>query len=287
MFILHTFFKLQNLYSMFPDITVTKKFISLGCICCLALMITSCSVDQNNSPDHQKETERLGPILEHWAEIYTDKVGQDYQAIVNFSCLESDTAFHLVFREKEYNLYQGLHPDAPYTLKSTLAHYNRIYRKELTGFTSLGREDMSDTTPLDVEFHQPLNSELMNDFLHFVQRFFNPSPHDKVTLSEEQSRVVHGGNAIPLFYQQTDEVGVRSAWYQIHPGQQVNEPGDTNPFPQYFIITEGKGLAKIGADTLRVSANEAYYIAPGLDHVFWTDQETPMEMIFLAWGKGA
>jgi hypothetical protein len=45
-------------------------------------------------------------------------------------------------------------------------------------------------------------------------------------LSKEKSRIVHGGHAIPLFYQKTDKMGVRSAWYQINKGQQVNEPGD-------------------------------------------------------------
>ncbi len=272
---------------MFTNFKMTRQFASLGCILCLTLMILSCSVDRGENAGQDKDTESLEAILEHWAGSFIDKVNKDYQAAVNFTCTEKDTEFHLLFSGKEYSLYEGLHPDAPYTLKATLAHYNRIYRGELTGFTSLGREDISDTTPLDVEFHQPMDAQLMNDFLFFVQRFFNPSPHDKVVLAEAHSRVVHGGNAIPLFYQQTDEVGVRSAWYQIHPGQRVNEPGDTNPFPQYFIITRGEGFARIGNDTLQVKANEAYYIAPGLDHVFWTDEDNPMEMIFLAWGKGA
>jgi len=146
---------------------------------------------------------------------------------------------------------------------------------------------MSDSTPLDFDFHKPVTDNPMNDFMFFVQRFFNPSPNDKVVLSKEKSRIVHGGHAIPLFYQKTDKMGVRSAWYQINKGQQVNEPDETNPFPQYFIITKGMGFARIGKDTLRVKENEAYYIAPEHDHVFWTDSEKPMEMIFLAWGEGA
>lgn len=67
----------------------------------------------------------------------------------------------------------------------------------------------------------------------------------------------------------------------------VNEPGDTNPFPQYFVITRGRGFAKLGRDTLTVKENEAYFVATGSDHVFWTESTEPMEMLFLAWGGGA
>ena len=74
---------------------------------------------------------------------------------------------------------------------------------------------------------------------------------------------------------------------KINKGQRINEPGDNNPFPQYFIITQGQGYAKIGSDTIQIKANEAYYVALGLDHIFWNESETPIELIFLAWGKGA
>lgn len=127
----------------------------------------------------------------------------------------------------------------------------------------------------------------MNDLLFFIQRFFNSSAHDKVILREEHSRMVHGAHAIPLFYQQSDDIGVRSAWYQINKGEKINEPGDTNPFPQYFIVINGKGFAKIGLDTVSIKKNESYYVAPGQDHIFWNESEEPIELIFLAFGKGA
>lgn len=80
---------------------------------------------------------------------------------------------------------------------------------------------------------------------------------------------------------------MRSAWYRVNRGQQVNEPGDTNPFPQYLIITRGKGFAGIGNDTLKIRENEAYYIEPGSDHVFWTESDEPMERSSSPGGEGA
>jgi mannose-6-phosphate isomerase-like protein (cupin superfamily) len=218
---------------------------------------------------------------------FIQKIDTGYQVIVNFNLADSHRACHIIIDNKQFQVVDSLHPDANFTFKSSLEHYNKIYRGEITGFTSMGRANMSDSTPLDFDFHKPVTDNPTNDLLFFVQRFFNPAPNDKVELSKEHSRIVHGGHAIPLFYQKTNKVGVRSAWYQINKGQHVNEPGDTNPFPQYFIITKGMGLAKIGNDTLQVKENEAYSIAPGLDHVFWTKSEEPMEMIFLAWGEGA
>ncbi|MEA1886138.1 MAG: hypothetical protein U9N72_02880 [Bacteroidota bacterium] len=145
---------------------------------------------------------------------------------------------------------------------------------------------MSDPTPLSADFHRSVTGNMMNDLMFFIQRFFNTSPYDKLELTKEHSRIVHGGHAIPIFYRTSDEIGVRSAWYQVNKGQQVNEPGDTNPFPQYFIVIRGNGFALIGNDTVRIKENEAYYIEPGSNHVFWTESEDPMEMIFLAWERG-
>ena len=247
----------------------------------------SCDNDQSRQSNEVKHEKRLDEILTFLANQFIDKIDKDYHAIVNFTLTDFDIAHHVIISNKQIQVSDSLHADANITFKSSLEHYNKIYRGEITGFTSMGRAKMSDSTPLDFELHKPVTDIPMNDLLFFVQRFFNPSPIDKVILSKENSRIVHGGHAIPLFYQMTDEMGVRSAWYQINKGQQVNEPGDTNPFPQYFIIIKGMGFAKIGQDTLRVKENEAYYIAPGHDHVFWTDSEKPMEMIFLAWGEGA
>jgi mannose-6-phosphate isomerase-like protein (cupin superfamily) len=86
-----------------------------------------------------------------------------------------------------------------------------------------------------------------------------------------------------LFY----HPGFRSAWYLIKKGERLNEPGDTNPFPQGFIFISGEGFAKIGEETVPVRAGEAYYIPPGSDHVVWTESDQPLELIFLAWGEGA
>ena len=264
-----------------------RKFEGIALFLLIIFTHVSCKNEQSSQSKEVKQDINLNEVLTSLGSLFVKKIDKEYQAIVNFTITDSENSKHIIISDGQFQVYDSLNAGANFTFKSSLEHYKKIIRGEITGFTSMGRANMSDSTPLDFEFHKPVTDNPMNDLLFFVQRFFNPSPNDKVILSKENSRIVHGGHAIPLFYQMTDQIGVRSAWYQIEKGQQVNEPGDTNPFPQYFIMIKGMGFARIGQDTLRVKENEAYYIAPGLDHIFWTDSERPMEMIFLAWGEGA
>lgn len=255
---------------------------------CLSLL--SCSQDQSNlnSPITKTNLD-FRTILNGWGNTFLGKVENTYNVIVNFQLTDKELGYHLIISDLKYSIEEGVSDSANFTFKASLAHYNKMYRGEMTALTSMGQATGLDSIPLEPDIHKPIadDGNVINDCLFFSQRFFNTSPFDKIILREENSRVIHGGHAIPIFYQKTDEIGVRSAWYQINKGEQVNEAGDTNPFPQYFIITRGNGFVKIGKDTVAVKANEAYFVAPGNDHVFWNESDEPLEMIFLAYGKGA
>jgi hypothetical protein len=73
---------------------------------------------------------------------------------------------------KAVSVYHSLHADANFTFKASLDHYNKIYRGEITGFTSIGRANMSDSTPLDFDFHNPVTDNPMNDLLFFCSTIF-------------------------------------------------------------------------------------------------------------------
>jgi mannose-6-phosphate isomerase-like protein (cupin superfamily) len=151
--------------------------------------------------------------------------------------------------------------------------------------TAAGKAQASDAAPLDFRLGEEieLTPVLKTQLFHFIQSFFNRSIPERTFLGEEYARKVHGGNAVPLYY----HPGFRSAWYLLKKGEQLNEPGDTDTFPQAFIFTAGEGHAKIGDESIAVQAGEAYYIPPGSDHVVWTESDEPLELIYLAWGDGA
>jgi mannose-6-phosphate isomerase-like protein (cupin superfamily) len=125
--------------------------------------------------------------------------------------------------------------------------------------------------------------EVKTQLYTFLQHFFNLTNPEKALLGEQHSRLVHGAHVVALYY----APGFRSAWYMVKKGERLNEPGDTNPFPQAFIIVEGEGFAKIGDSTVTVKAGESYYIPPDSDHVLWTDRDEHLVLIWLAWGEGA
>jgi mannose-6-phosphate isomerase-like protein (cupin superfamily) len=160
-----------------------------------------------------------------------------------------------------------------------------IYEGQITGLTAASRENLSDPAPLDFALPegQPLTEDLMARMLRFIQDFFNPTLPEQVPLAKAHARLVHGAFAIPMFY----GPGFRSAWYRVEKGQQLNQAGDTNPFHQAFIIIEGNGYAKIGEITTPIHPGLALHIPPDSEHIVWTEADTPLTLIFLAWGPGA
>jgi mannose-6-phosphate isomerase-like protein (cupin superfamily) len=256
----------------------------------LILLIIGCSKNSNNEIIEIKTeipTFELDYMVKKWSESFVEKIDSTYEATINFYLADSSEACHVLFSSNEFELVKGSTDSYNLSFSSTKDHFNKIFRGEMTAMTSMGQATSSDPIPLNFDIQKAISDNATNDFLFIAQRFFNNTPYDLVKLGPEHARIVHGGLAIPIFYQRTDGIGVRSAWYQINKGEQVNEPGDTNSFPQYFIITQGQGYAKIGNDTINVKENEAYFIPPNSDHVFWNEREEPIIYIFLAWGKGA
>lgn len=172
-----------------------------------------------------------------------------------------------------------------FTIKLSWEALSRIHAGDLTAFTAAAKASGEDTAPLEFESHQGAATlrDPKGTILGFLQHFFALGRPERILLGEEHSRVIHGAHAIPLYYAS----GFRSAWYRINDGEHLNEPGDTNPFPQAFIIISGRGTAKIGESEVEVKAGESYYIPPGADHVLTPAEGEWLELIWLAWGEGA
>lgn len=226
-------------------------------------------------------------MLAHMTDVYNLKTSPEEKLKIQFQIKpENETWFLDTDPEEPSVLVNSLpsgEPQIIFTLNEDTLE--QIYSGEITGFTAIGRENLSDKTPLDFELgpNTQMNPELLNQFYRFIQHFFNPTHPEKIIMGKAHCRLVHGAWALPMFY----HTGFRSGWYQIEKGQTLNEPGDTNPFPQAFIIINGSGYAKLGENVVEVSAGEAYFIPPGSDHVVWTEKEIPLSLIYLAWGDKA
>jgi mannose-6-phosphate isomerase-like protein (cupin superfamily) len=222
-------------------------------------------------------------ILSEMTKKFSKKINDEFKLKVQFYIKDSDENFYLIIKDGKTNLEKKENTRADAKFFTTTQTLEDIYTGKMTAFTAAGKAHISDEAPLDFKFASDFKPENLKDAYYFLIHFFNRHEPEKISLGEKHSRVIHGAHAIPLYYYP----GFRSAWYQINKEQKMNEPGDTNPFPQAVIIIEGEGKAKIGDKKITIKANESYFIPPNSDHVFWTEKEQSLVLIWLAWGEGA
>lgn len=167
--------------------------------------------------------------------------------------------------------------------KTDMATFKALASGEREAFTAAAKGDVRDGAPLEWEMKRPLDKGTLDTLYLFLMHFFQTGPVRAVRMDPAHARMVHGAAAIPLFY----KTGMRSAYYVITKDNQLNEVGDTNPFDQAFIVIRGSGKAKLGGETVTLHDHVAYHVPKDSDHVVWTESDTPLEIIWLAWGEGA
>ncbi|MEM8771087.1 MAG: cupin domain-containing protein [Pseudomonadota bacterium] len=169
------------------------------------------------------------------------------------------------------------------TDRQTLA---KIDAGALHGLTAMAQTRADDPAPMTLEFMEgfvPANqSSFQSTFLSIAFHFWTRETPEVVKLDESASRIVHGANAIAIFY----DPELHSAWYHVKRGQHVNaEPKDqTNAHPSLFVFTKGIGNSRIDGTEHIVSAGDAIHVPAGTPHEFWNSNDLPLEFIILMWG---
>ncbi len=222
-------------------------------------------------------------MLETMASSFQRQIDKDYSCNIQLHIEDTKELYSIKVEKGEVQVTKRPISHVNGELTTTSGILNNIFSGKMTAFTAASKEHVSDSAPLDWKLTSGYSPETVADLYFFLMHFFNTTNPEKIKLGEEYSRLVHGGHAIPLYY----HPGFRSAWYMIKKGEKLNEQGDTNPFPQAMVIIKGRGLAKIGEQTVQITSNESYYIPPHADHVIWTESEGPLVLIWLAWGEGA
>jgi mannose-6-phosphate isomerase-like protein (cupin superfamily) len=225
-------------------------------------------------------------ILRAMAKAYDGKTRPREPIAVSFDIDDGAEVSHLVLRPGEAaRIESGNCADSAFTIVTTTEILRKMAEGRLSPLTAMARETLHQPAPLDVRLPAgvSLSPELYHRIVRFAQRFFNPLPGERIRIEESASRVVHGGHVVALFA----DVGFRSAWYLLRPGDRLNGPGDTNPFPQAFVIVSGSGTAQIGDVAHRLQANEAYYVPPGTQHTVRPSPDEELTLVWMAWGEGA
>ena len=232
------------------------------------------------------DSRNVGEMLEVMAESFERKAPEDLSLVVQFDIGPGQELWYVVVENgRHVKVGAGRHNGAQFTFVTDVNTLGLIYAGKMSALTAAGKARGSDTAPLELTIAEgvELVGKVRKALFAFLQSFFNTSIPERTLLAEEHSRFIHGGHSIPLYYYP----GFRSAWYLLKRGERLNEPGDTDPFPQALIIIEGEGFAKIGREEIRVKAGESYYIPPGSEHMVWSGSGRPLILIWLAWGEGA
>lgn len=166
--------------------------------------------------------------------------------------------------------------------------FARIAAGDLAGLTSMAQARSSDPTPmtLDVVHDLEFNDETLETFMSVLFHFFTTGQPEIIPLGSAHARVVHGGNALPIYY----APHLRTSWYAIAPGQHINEdPIDqVNDFASIFImIKAGSAKARLGGAETPLRDNTAIFVPPGMTHEFWNDGEEDAQIILLMFGENA
>jgi len=252
----------------------------------MVILLLTCTCPVEGQPHREDEAATVEKMLHDFIEEYRGLGTDTCVYVVQLDIRPEGQSWHLmVHPEGKINLAAGPNDQAAFILATDMRTLLDIYDGKMTAYTAAAQATGLDTVPLQVQTTE-VAVALGNPrqaLLGFIQDFFNRSWPERIQLGEEHSRLVHGARAIPLYY----GPGFRSGWYKVTKGQSLNEPGDTNPFPQAFIIISGDGMAKIGDSTIPIRAGESVYIPPGSDHVVWTESDKGITLIWIAWGDGA
>ncbi len=160
---------------------------------------------------------------------------------------------------------------------------NKLFAQEITGMTAISRANWKDAAPLDFVNYDKIPENI--NPLRFVFSYFILGEPEKIIIDKDHARIVHGGYAIPMIY---DE-GIRTAWYRVEKGMIINEREEDqfNPFPTFVIAKKGKGMIKIGLKEYAFQDGDGYYIPKDTAHSFWTENEEGFEFIIIMYGEEA
>lgn len=158
---------------------------------------------------------------------------------------------------------------------------------DFNALTSMAKAFSTDYAPMDIDAmdgYQPAD-DFGDWVVPFAFHFWTKGLPEIVPFAPEKTRFTHGANAGVFYYQP----GLRSGWFDIRPGQHVNENENsrTNPFPSMFIMTGGEVTAIIGGERRLFKAGEMMFVPPDVSHEFLNEGDKPAQGFLFMFGDGA
>jgi mannose-6-phosphate isomerase-like protein (cupin superfamily) len=211
------------------------------------------------------------------APLYMDLINptsEETRVCVNlYDMHESAT---LVIAEEIKVLEGAVNPELTISMRSTVLQ--AIVEGEADAFALAGRGRATQRRPIEFEIHtRDRGKEVWEVGKALLTYFFTPGTIKTRNLTPERAGQAHGAHPIPLVYWN----GVRCSWILIKAGETLNEAGEKDPWPQLFIILEGRGKALIGDSTIQVEPETVVYVPTHSTHQVAAEDD--LKLLWLAW----
>lgn len=187
----------------------------------------------------------------------------------------------------EASIRKGLPKTATYVYRIEFPTLQAIYNRKINALTAQGKAFSSDYTPMSVRemdgFKPTLDddSELNAFSFHFWTKGFP----EVIPFRADATRKAHGSNFVVFYY----EKGLRTAWYNILPGERVRDDAreQAMPFPMMGVTIKGTIEGEVDGKRVTVSEGNTVFIPANVQHKWWNDSKEPVEVILIMFGKGA
>lgn len=156
--------------------------------------------------------------------------------------------------------------------------------------TAAGKHSGADKAPLETGNLNGFTDdtpEVRAQVLRALFSFWTRGLPERVQISLERARVLHGAPGVLLYY----APGFRSVWHVIRPGERIDNhhgQGTGQPWDSLIVVIKaGGGKAKIAGKEVKLADKEAVFVPARAPMDLWTDSGEALEIVLLMFGGKA
>ena len=170
----------------------------------------------------------------------------------------------------------AVEPHLTTSMKSTVLQ--AIVKGQADAFALAGQGRATQRRPIEFEIHtRDRVKEVWEAGKALLTYFFTPGAIKTKSLRLERAGQAHGAHPIPLVYWN----GMRYSWIFVKAGEVLNRENEKDPWPQIFVILEGKGKARVGDTTLPLEPETVVYVPTYSIHQVAAEED--LKLLWLAW----
>jgi mannose-6-phosphate isomerase-like protein (cupin superfamily) len=211
------------------------------------------------------------------ASLYTDLLITGTREMrAGIEIVDKNETATLILGDKASVVDGFVNPDFKISMNSRV--FWDIIQGRADAFALAGRARNDEMRPIEFKvLNKERSKEAWETIKALLTYFFTPGRVKVKSLNLELAGQAHGAHPIPLIYWN----GLRYSWFLVKAGEILNKEREKDPWPQLFIILEGKGKAVVGSEEFEINARTTIYIPRNCVHQIIATED--VELLWLAW----